>query len=58
MADYHAHPAAPITSHTKRPHNPLDYTANDGEGRNGKDREIGGKGRIHDEAKKELLSLK
>lgn len=33
MADYHAHPAVPITSHTKRPNNPLDYTAEDGERR-------------------------
>lgn len=31
MADYHAHPALPITSHTERPHNPQDYTAEDGE---------------------------
>jgi len=33
VADYHAHPAVPITSHTKRPHNPLDYTGKDGERR-------------------------
>jgi len=40
VADYHAHPAVPITSHTKRPNNPQDYTMKDGE------RRLQGAGRI------------